>query len=94
MKVNQCLKVVFSGSLPDNFLQDIIQNNARKLAIEGTVQMVSPTQIHIIACGTKEKIDKFLDLLHEGVAAIRAEDIIIEPFLKIKDYRGVFRIIE
>ena len=94
MKVNQCIKVVFSGTVPTNFFEAVIQSNAKKFLIEGTVQAVTPTQVHIIACGSKDYIDQFLDVLHKGLADIKAQQIIIEPFVKAKDYRGVFRIIQ
>jgi acylphosphatase len=94
MKINQCLKIAFSGTLPKEFIEDVIQKSAITLRIEGTVQSTSPTQITVIACGSRERIDNFLDILHKGVAGIKAQDIIVEPFLKAKDYRGAFRIIE
>lgn len=94
MKINQCLKISFSGSIPDDFLETYIQKNARKLHIEGTVQIVSATQINIVACGSKDHVDQFLDVLHKSVMQLKAHNIIAEPFLKAKDYRGAFRIIQ
>ena len=42
----------------------------------------------------KEGVDAFLDELHKSAGAAELKEIEIEPFLKDKDYRGVFRIIE
>jgi len=75
-------------------LRDSIQAAARKLAIEGTVQLVEPNEMVIIACGEKESIDDFLDAVHEGFGVYVPEDVLVEPFLKEKDYRGIFRILE
>lgn len=92
--MKKCLKIVFMSQQKESLLHDFIQNNARKLEIEGTAQLVEPNQVSIIACGTKENIDDFLDVLHEGFGSYIPEDIQVEPFLKEKDYRGIFRILE
>jgi len=75
-------------------LRDAIQAAARRLDLEGTVQLVEPNEFIIIACGTKENIDDFLDAIHEGFGSHVPEDVQVEPFLKEKDYRGIFRILE
>jgi acylphosphatase len=76
-------------------LRDSIQVAARKLDLEGTVQFVEPNEIVIIACGSKENIDGFLDNIHQGFGGSHVpEDVLVEPFLKEKDYRGIFRILE
>lgn len=93
--MNKCLKITFVADFPENFLQTVIQKNAKKLSIEGIAQIVGPgKKVRIIACGMKDSVDQFLDVLHRGVSECALEDIEIEPFLKDKDYRGVFRIIE
>ena len=51
-------------------------------------------KVKIVACGIKDKMDTFIDILHQGSTASRPEDIEVEPFLKEKEYRGVFRVIE
>lgn len=93
--MKKCLKITFTGKWPKNFLHDFVQKHARKFDIEGTVQKVeSLGKIRIIACGMAGELDDFLDILHAGGSKISLEDIEIEPFLKDKDYRGVFRVIE
>jgi acylphosphatase len=88
----QCLRITFPHNDSTDFLHTFIQKNARSLEIEGTAQLVA-NHIKIVACGTKDAIDAFLDFLHKE-AAKKSIDLEIEPFLKDKDYRGVFRIIE
>ncbi len=93
--MNKCLKIIFSaGDLPKDFLPSFIQKNAKKLNLEGTVQIVDRDKVKIVACGAKEAIDKFLDVLHKGSSTVHLEDIEVEPFIRDKDYRNVFRVIE
>ncbi len=92
--MNKCLRITFSGDFPPDFFRSFIQRNAQKLRVEGTVQLVQKNIVRIIVCGSKESVDSFVDVLHKGSADVFIEDIEIEPFLKDKDYRGVFRVIE
>lgn len=93
--MNKCLRVVFDSGVPEGFLHDVIQKSAKKLNLEGTVQHVPvDNKIRIIVCGDKDAVDQFIDSLHKGAGKVSLESIEIEPFLKDKDYRGVFRVIE
>lgn len=93
--MNKCLRITFSASMPEGFLHDFVQKNAKKLNLEGVVQMLPAEQkVRVIVCGDKDIVDKFVDLLHKGTGKTLLNQIEIEPFLKDKDYRGVFRVIE
>lgn len=92
--MKKCLKITLVSTVLDSGMREFIRVTARKLDLEGTVQLVEPNEIIIIACGSKENIDGFLDGIHQGVGVAMPEDIHVEPFLKEKDYRGVFRILE
>jgi acylphosphatase len=92
--MNRCLKISCSGPLTKAFLETIIQQQAHDLAIEGIAQILDSDQLNIIACGTSENIEQLLDVLHKEVRALHHGTISVEPFLKVKDYRGVFRIID
>lgn len=92
--MRQCVCVTFSGSYPENFFRDFIQKNARKFNLEGTAQHVPDGLAKIMICGEKDAIDGFLDLLHKGTKETELESISVEPFVKEKDYRGIFRVIE
>ena len=93
--MNKCLKIMLlMQKIPKDFLNNGVKESAQSFSIEGTVQIMDATTIKIIACGEKEDIDSFLDALHREVAQLSLDDMQIEPFLKEKDYRGVFRIIE
>ena len=92
--MNQCLRITFEVSLYENFLQEFIQKNARRLKLEGIVQVVEPKKVQIAICGDKDSLDEFVDAIYKGTAKAKIADIQVEPFLKERDYRGVFRIIE
>ena len=92
--MNKCLRIVFTADASNDFLRSFIQKHARKMRIEGTAQVVALKKIRIIAYGTKDDVDTFLNVIHNGSASCIPEDIEAEPFVKDKDYRGVFRVIE
>lgn len=90
----KCLKITFSADLPKGFLQRVIQQNARKLDVEGVAQLLMDNFVKIIVCGSMGQVDTFLDLLYKEVNAVDLNEFQVEPFLKDKDYRGVFRVLE
>ena len=92
--MKKCLKITFVSTILDGGMRDFIQLQARKLGLEGTVQAIEPNEISIIACGSKETIDEFLDIIHQGFGVYVPENVQVEPFLKERDYRGIFRILE
>ena len=93
--MNKCLKItLWIEKIPKDFMKKMIQQHATKLRIEGTVQRVEKAEVKIIACGKKDAIDAFLDVLHKEAGKLDVQDMQVEPFLKEKDYRGVFRVIE
>ena len=93
--MKKCLKIILGVPMPEGFLHSSIQKHARKFSIEGVAQVIiTENQVRIIACGEKEDVDNFIDTLHKDFAKANITDIEIEPFLKDRDYRGVFRIIE
>jgi len=92
--MNKCLKIIVHIKPQKRLIQAVIQQHARDLALEGLVQPIAVDRLKIIACGKKEQVDLFVDMLHRESAQEDIQDIEIEPFLKDKDYRGVFRVIE
>lgn len=90
----KCLKITFSADLPEGFMQKAIQKNARKLDIEGVAQLMMSNLVRIIVCGAMDQVDAFLDLLYKEVNAVDLNEFQVEPFLKDRDYRGVFRVVE
>ena len=92
--MKQCLKIIFSLQKKDNVLQNFVQKNARSLNLEGTVYMVSAHSVEVLICGPKEAMEEFVDLIYKGTSKIKPQEIEVEPFIKDRDFRGVFRVIE
>ncbi len=92
--MNQCLRITFT---PKNKIEDIyhfIQKQAELCGLEGMIQAIDTLSIKIVACGKNDNVEKFLESLHKKMAEKTLEVLEIEPFLKDRDFRGVFRIIE
>lgn len=100
--MHKCLKITLTlesearelQSNGNEFLQNVVQKYARKYGLEGMAQPTSLGKIKIIVCGHKDKVDGFVDVIHKESTGQQIEDIEIEPYLKDKDYRGVFRVLE
>jgi acylphosphatase len=91
--MNKCLKITLWLDPKNNFLHEAVQKSARQLELEGLIQQLGLDQFKIIVCGKKDNVDLFVDFLHNQ-STKEIKSIEIEPFLKDRDYRGVFRVIE
>jgi acylphosphatase len=92
--MSQCLRIIITVKKIDDALFDFIQKSAQKNSIEGVVQAVGADKVRISVCGAKDSIENFIDALHKGAPKVPdMNDFEMEPFLKDKDYRGVFRVI-
>jgi acylphosphatase len=94
--MSRCLHITFWIDAPQKFLHNGIQKFARTLGLEGTVQVANGggKLIKLLVCGERDSMDDFLDFLHKEVAKDAIKNMEIEPFIKERDFRGVFRIIE
>lgn len=93
--MKKCLRISFSADVTLDYLRNTIQKHALELKLEGTAQKdPEDTLIRIVVCGDIEAVDSFVDLLHKESASIDMENLEIEPFIKTKDYRAIFRVIE
>jgi acylphosphatase len=92
--VIKCVRITFTASVGKDFLPNVVQKAARNHHLEGLVQLVGENEVKIVACGKKEKVDAFVDEMHKEIAGKKIAHLEVEPFLKDKDYRGVFRVIE
>ncbi|MFA6991634.1 MAG: acylphosphatase [bacterium] len=90
--MRKCLLITITGSVQIEAYKLFIQKNAGVLGIEGTIQGGNDGLI-LHACGVSDKLDNFIDLLYKGIEKSKLKDILVEPFVTEKDYRGVFRII-
>ena len=94
--MSRCLHITFSIDLPQKFLHNGIQKFARTLGLEGTVQVLNGAgkEIRLLVCGERDSVDDLLDFLHKEAAKEAIKNMEVEPFIKERDFRGVFRIIE
>ncbi len=91
--MSQCLRIVIVIEGKKEAVDRFIQKQASVLKIEGIMQPLSETTFRIVICGVKEAIESFLDVLHNDCCGQPIKHIECEPFLKDRDYRGVFRVI-
>lgn len=92
--MTKCLKIILSGSFPEGFVRDFVLKHARNLELEGIAQALPDGTIRVLVCGLKDPVDHFLDALHKGEGKIIPEGVEVEPFVKDRDFRGVFRVLE
>ena len=94
--MNKCLRIALTAHSSTDFLHSFIQKQARKLGLEGMAQMIDPknNQIRITVCGSAVDLDHFIDLIHKEAEKFDVDTMEVEPFLKDKDYRSVFRVID
>lgn len=90
----KCLKIIIAGEVPEGFLREFVQKHARNFDLEGTAQTMPDATIRIYVCGMKDSVDQFLDAVHKGMGKFVPEDVEVEPFVKDRDFRSVFRVIE
>lgn len=91
--MRKCLKVTVHGKMQDSVYRAFVQKHAHNLGIEGTIQHMEDGVVVMYACGASDKLDSLIDQLYKGASASRIEDVVIEPYMNEKDFRGVFRII-
>lgn len=89
-----CIKMTFFVGSKKDFLRSYVLKHATKLEVEGTAQIADQNKAVIIACGKKDKVDDFIDVIHQVSSKYGLDEIEMQPFVKVRDYRGVFRVIE
>lgn len=93
--MNKCVRIMIKGTVSEKFVEDVIKKQTRQLHLEGTAQVVeAEDQIRIVVAGKKENVDAFIDSLHKGVGDDVPDAVSVEPLLKERDYRGVFRVLQ
>ncbi len=92
--MNRCMRITCAVADSEVGLHTFVQRYAKKFELEGVVQSLSDTRVRVVVCGTQDAIEDFVDALHHGVVEHVVSALEIEPFLKDRDYRGVFRVIE
>lgn len=91
--MKRCVKITVSGKVQNDSYRAFTQKKAQALGIEGTIQNAENGSVVMYACGPAEQLDTFIDHLYEGTPETQIKELIVEPFINEKDFRGVFRII-
>ena len=91
--MKQCIKIIVSGSVHSISYKEFIQKHALDLRIEGCMQTHEEETLLIFACGQADSLDELIDYIYKGTTESRVKDVIIEPFINEKTFRGIFRII-
>lgn len=91
--MKRCLKMLIKIDHWQNSWSSDIQNQAQKLQIEGVMQEVEDMQMRIMICGKNDQLDDFVDYLYDFFVDKKIEIQELEPFIKERDYRGIFRVI-
>lgn len=91
--MKQCIKIVITGQVQSPTYKEVIQKQAQKLHIEGTLQNHAVDDILIFACGQSDMLDELIDYIYKGTTDIKIREVVIEPFINEKNFRGVFRVI-
>ena len=89
-----CLRISFSIGLRDGFLRNFVQKEAKKCGLEGTAQFLEGEKVLVVVCGERASVHSFVDAIHEKSSKYKLNDIELEPFLKRRDYRRAFRVLE
>ena len=61
--MNQCVKITLVVKASRALLCNLIKKNAERLAIEGIGNIEGPDTIKIVANGTNDSIDEFIDVI-------------------------------
>lgn len=91
--MKKCVRVSFTAPISHDFLVKNVQGAAKKLSLEGIAQIGPAQEVKIIVYGDKNTVDTFLDVLHRDLHKLKILNIAVEPYIKDKDYRGVFRVL-
>jgi len=86
------LQVICSKNYPQELIP-FVEQAAKKSAIEGSLVVKAPQLIEILAAGTKQSVDAFIEQVESSVGQYSDVELEIEPAFKERDYRGVFRVI-
>ena len=91
--MRKCVRIKVTGKVQGVNYRSFIQMRATKLGVEGTIRNEEDGSVLILVCGPSDKLDDLIDFVYTGSTQSKIEDVIVEPMLNNKDFRGVFRVI-
>jgi acylphosphatase len=90
----RCIKIFILTKSDENFLTSFVKKKAESFKLEGIARKVDKGSYDILVCGDDDSLDFFLDELYRGTKSFKPDFLEVEAFLKDRDFRGVFRVIE
>lgn len=92
--MSQCMRINLIIKGDKSHIQTLVKKYAHEYNLEGLLQSADDQAVKVVACGDGVEIEAFMGALHKEFAKDNLNIAEIEPFLKDRDYRGVFRVIE
>lgn len=92
--MSQCMRINLIIKGDKSHIQTLVKKYAHEYNLEGLLQSADDQAVKVVACGDGGEIEAFMGALHKEFAKDNLNIAEIEPFLKDRDYRGVFRVIE
>ncbi len=92
--MKKCIKLTILGTVQGVGLRKYIKDQAESIGnIEGTAQNMPDGSVVVQICGPSDAVEKLVDQIYKGTPKSKIENIITEPIVATKNFRGVFRII-
>ncbi len=91
--MSRCLRIAICAVGWKSKWEDSIAKYANKFEIEGVLQKHDDGVVRITACGEENQLEDFLDELYELFSESDSYVEEMEPFVKDRDYRGIFRVL-
>lgn len=87
------IRCIVSGIVQIVMYRSFVERKALFLGLKGTVRNLPLGTVEVVAQGDKEKLEKFIEYLHEGSIFSRVDDVRVEwlsPSVNFDGFRIVF----
>ena len=87
------IKCIVSGIVQIVMYRSFAERKALALGLKGTVRNLSDGTVEVVAQGSKEKLEKFIENLHEGSIFPRVDNVEVtwrEPGIIFDEFRIIF----
>jgi len=84
---------IISGRVQLVLFRDFVQRKACSLELKGTVRNLSNGKVEVVAQGSKEKLEKLIQYLHQGSLLSRVDKVEVdwkEPTKIFDNFRIVY----
>lgn len=97
--MRKCIKMIVTDYHDIDAFYKAVKKYADFAQVEGVAEPLSEEELQIVVYGPKESVDDFVCAVEDAVITVAEESsqgsgLMVEPFIKEEDYRGVFRFIK